>query len=140
MQVSDVMTKQVRTIQASDTLAEAASVMQEENIGSLPVCNGEQVIGMLTDRDIVVRAVACGLDPVSTTVAVAMTPKVTRCFADLTVSEANRVMEDEGVRRLVVTNRQNQMVGLLSYDDLAVLPPQELTPAAGAPTEPPRVV
>jgi len=140
MQVGDVMTKQVRTIQASETLAEAASVMQEENIGSLPVCNGEQVIGMLTDRDIVVRAVACGLDPINTPVAAAMTPKVTRCFADLTVWEANRVMEEVGVRRLVVTNRQNQMVGLLSYDDLAVLPQQELTPATGAAAEPPRVI
>ena len=88
---------------------------------------------MLTDRDIVTRAVAFDKLPSKTRVAEAMTPSVVRCFEDLPLWRALRMMEDQTVRRLVVINREQQVVGLVSYDDLAVLPPQELEAPPEAP-------
>ena len=125
-QVKDVMTREVYTIDATDTLAEAAERMRQYEVGSLPVRDGTRVVGMVTDRDIVTRAVAFDKIPSKTRVSEAMTPSVVRCFEDLPVWRALRMMEDQTVRRLVVINREQQVVGLVSYDDLAVLPPAEL--------------
>ena len=132
-QVKDVMTREVFTIDATDTLAEAAERMRMYEVGALPVRDGTRVIGMVTDRDIVTRAVAFDKIPSKTRVAEAMTPSVVRCFEDLPVWRALRMMEDQTVRRLVVINREQQVVGLVSYDDLAVLPPQELEAPLEAP-------
>jgi CBS domain-containing protein len=125
-QVKDVMTREVFTIDVGDTLAEAAERMRTYEVGALPVRDGTRLIGMLTDRDIVTRAVAFDKVPSKTRVSEAMTPSVVRCFEDLPLWRALRMMEDQTVRRLVVINREQQVVGLVSYDDLAVLPPQEL--------------
>ena len=132
-QVKDVMTREVFTIDAADTLAEAAERMRQYEVGALPVRDGTRVIGMLTDRDIVTRAVAFDRTPSNTRVAEVMTPSVVRCFDDLPVWRALKMMEDQTVRRLVVITREQQVVGLLSYDDLAVLPPGELEAPAEAP-------
>jgi len=132
-QVKDVMTREVFTIEAGDTLAEAGARMRTYEVGSLPVRDGTRVIGMLTDRDIVTRAVAFDKLPSRTRVAEVMTPSVVRCFEDLPLWRALRMMEDQTVRRLVVINREQQVVGLVSYDDLAVLPPQQLEAPPEAP-------
>lgn len=127
-QVKDVMTRQVCTIDAADTLANAAKQMRSYEVGALPVRDGVRIIGMLTDRDIVTRAVSFDCIPSKTRVAEAMTPSVVRCFEDLPVWKALRMMEDQTVRRLVVITREQEVVGLVSYDDLAMLPPEELEP------------
>jgi CBS domain-containing protein len=128
--VKDVMTRQVFTIDAADTLANAAERMRVYEVGALPVRDGTRIIGMLTDRDIVTRAVSFDCIPSKTRVAEAMTPSVVRCFEDLPVWRALRMMEEQTVRRLVVITREQAVVGLVSYDDLAMLPPEELEPPA----------
>lgn len=125
MNVGNVMTKRVETVDEQASLTEAARIMREAGVGMLPVLGGGQVKGVLTDRDIVTRAVCFGLDPGSTPVANAMTPQVFHCYADDSIAEAARVMEKRAVRRLVVFDRKKNLVGLISLNDLAVLPGEE---------------
>ena len=120
MQVKDVMTRDVTAIQPDATLEEAAAAMALLDVGPLPVCAGERLVGMLTDRDIVVRAVATGLDPIQARVRHVMTPAVVSCFEDEDVREAARLMEEHKIRRLVVLDRDEQLVGIVSLGDLAV--------------------
>src|SRR4051794_4981629 len=120
MQVREVMTHHVEVVRPDTTLQEAAQKMKALDVGPLPVCDGERLVGMLTDRDITVRAVAEGRDPKSTPVREAMTPEVHYCFEDEDVAEAARVMKDREVRRLLVVNRDKRLVGMLSLGDLAV--------------------
>jgi len=121
MQVQDVMTKGAECIQPSATLQEAAARMRDLNVGPLPVCgDNDRLVGMLTDRDITVRAVAEGRDPRHTQVRDIMTPDIVYCFEDQEVSEAARVMKEHQVRRLAVLNRDNRLVGIVSLGDLAV--------------------
>lgn len=119
-QVKDVMTRAVQTIEPDGTLAQAAARMDELGIGALPVRDSERLVGMITDRDITVRATAEGLDPGSARVRQVMTDGVAYCFLDQTVREAAALMEKYGVRRLPVLNRENHLVGIVSLDDLAV--------------------
>lgn len=121
MQIKDVMTPGVECTQPSATLREAAQKMRDLDVGPLPVCgDDERLAGMITDRDITVRAVAEGRDPGTTLVRDVMTPKVIYCFEDQDVSEAARLMEENQVRRVVVLNDQKRLVGILSLGDLAV--------------------
>ena len=121
MQVRDVMTDRVECTRPSATLHAAADRMRMLDVGSLPVCgDGERLVGMITDRDIVIRAVARGLDPKAATVEEIMTPDVTFCFDDEDIEEAARIMEEEQIRRLVVLNRSKKLVGIVSLGDLAV--------------------
>jgi CBS domain-containing protein len=120
MQIRDVMTQGAEVINANATAIEAAAKMREFDIGSLPVCNGEKLEGLLTDRDIAVRLVAAGLDPSNTKVSEIMTPDATYCFDDQTLDEAAAVMEAHQIRRLPVMNRDKRLIGMLSLGDLAV--------------------
>jgi CBS domain-containing protein len=120
MRVKEVMTPVVEVIDADNTLQEAAAKMKARDIGPLPVCRGYQVVGMLTDRDITVRATAEGEDPTTIRVKDIMTEEVITCFEDQLVSEAARIMEESQVRRLVVLDRDNRLVGIVSLGDLAV--------------------
>jgi CBS domain-containing protein len=86
----------------------------------LPVRSADQLVGMLTDRDITVRATAEGRDPKTTRVHEVMTPEVEYVFEDDDVSEAARIMMDKQIRRLVVLDRSKQLVGIISLGDLAV--------------------
>jgi CBS domain-containing protein len=90
------------------------------NIGLLPVCDGDRLIGMLTDRDITVRAVAEGCDPTTTTVREAMTPDIAYCFDDQEVQDAVQLMERYQIRRLPILTRDKRLVGMVSLGDLAV--------------------
>ena len=120
MQLREVMTRDVEVIHPDATLEEAAKRMDALNVGPLPVCDGERLVGMLTDRDIVVRAIAGGRDPKATSVRDAMTRDLVYGFEDQDVREAARLMEEQQIRRLVVLSRDMRLVGIVSLGDLAV--------------------
>lgn len=122
MLIGDVMTRSVETIEPGETLQEAAVRMRSCGIGVLPVIEEGQPVGMITDRDITVRATALGRDPQKTLVREAMTAAVVTCREDAPVAEAERLMEEKAVRRLVVLDSWHRMVGLISLDDIATLP------------------
>ena len=120
MQLKDIMTPGVEVIAPEASIYEAAEKMSHLDIGPLPVCDGERLVGMLTDRDITVRAVAAGRDPRTTHVRAIMTPDVVYGFEDQDVQDAVRLMEQYQIRRLPVLNRSNQLVGMVALGDLAV--------------------
>jgi CBS domain-containing protein len=114
------MTRDVDVIFPDATLEEAALRMDKRNVGPLPVCDGNWLVGMATDRDITVRATAEGKDPRTTPVRDVMTHDVVYCYEDQEVHEAARVMEDHQIRRVPVLNRDKRLVGIVSLGDLAV--------------------
>jgi CBS domain-containing protein len=119
MLVRDVMTRGVESVSPGDTLEHAARKMEELDVGPLPVCVGSRVVGMLTDRDITVRATAAGCDPKTTLVADTMSQDVVGCYEDQDVREAAALMKDRQVRRLLVMDRDDHLVGIVSLGDLA---------------------
>ena len=129
MILKDIMTPGVEVITPEATLQQAAAKMRRLNIGPLPVCDGDQLIGMLTDRDITVRAVAEGRGPVTTQVREVMTPDAIYGFDDQDIEDAAHLMEHYQIRRLPVLNRRKQLVGMVLLGDLAVHPGQQ--PLAG---------
>jgi CBS domain-containing protein len=120
MQLKDLMSREVEVIHPNATIAEAAQRMEALDVGPLPVCDGERLIGMLTDRDITVRATAAGQDPKTTPVRDVMTPEVLYCFEDQDAEEAATLMEDHQIRRLPVLNREHRLVGIVTLGDLAL--------------------
>jgi CBS domain-containing protein len=120
MKIREIMTPQVQCVRPEDTLVEAAGVMRQLDVGAVPVCDDERVVGILTDRDITVRAVAEGCDPNQTTVSDAMSPQIVCVYDDQLVSEAVRLMELHQIRRTPVINRQDRLVGIISLGDVAV--------------------
>src|SRR3712207_3632586 len=111
MRVRDVMTPDPKVVQARATLEEAAAIMALLHVGPLPVVDQGRLVGVLTDRDIVVRSVAAGADPVQATVAEAMTAEAITCHPDDDVAEAARLMKEYHVRRLVVVDPDGQPIG-----------------------------
>lgn len=123
--VSDVMTKQVIYLPAETTLDEAAKVMREADIGDVVVTEGATLAGMLTDRDIVVRAVAERSDPATTTIGSVITREVVMIEQNCTAGEAAALMRERGVRRVLVCDSERKLVGIVSLGDLAMqLDPQ----------------
>jgi CBS domain-containing protein len=120
MLVKEIMTRNVDVVSPGDTLEQAARKMSELNVGPMPVCEGNRVVGILTDRDITVRATAAGSDPKDTLVYEAMTQDLVNCYEDQDVAEAAKMMKDRQIRRLLVFNRSNDLVGIVSLGDLAV--------------------
>lgn len=120
--VGEVMTHQTALARPSDSVRIAAMLMRIRDLGFLPVVSEDRVVGVVTDRDITLRATADGLDPSSTPVERVMTADVVYCFDDEAIGSAAAVMEAEGVRRLVVFDRKMKLVGVLSLDDLASVP------------------
>lgn len=120
MKLKDIETKNPQVINPDQTIAEAARKMKEIDVGMLPVCDGHRLLGAITDRDIVIRAIADGRDPLSTKVQEAMTREIHYCFEDDEVKDAARLMEEKQIRRLPVVNRENQLVGIVSLGDLAL--------------------
>jgi CBS domain-containing protein len=118
MLLKDIMTPDVEVVSPGDTLEEAARKMAELDVGPMPVCEGRRVVGMLTDRDITVRATAAGCDPKATLICEAMTQDITCCYDDQEVYDAARLMMEKQVRRLPVLNRANELVGIVSLGDL----------------------
>ncbi|TDB75672.1 CBS domain-containing protein [Micromonospora sp. KC723] len=118
--VSDVMTKQVVYLPAETTLDEAARVMKEADIGDVVVTEGATLAGLLTDRDIVVRAVAERSDPAATTIGSIITREVVMIEQHCTAAEAASLMRERNIRRVLVCDNERKLVGIVSLGDLAM--------------------
>jgi CBS domain-containing protein len=118
MKVSEAMTRDVRVSNPDQTIQDAAKMMSDVDAGVLPVGESDRLVGMITDRDIAVRAVALGKGP-QTPVREVMTSDVKYCFDDQDTEEVAQNMGDLQVRRLPVVNRDKRLVGVLSLGDLA---------------------
>ena len=130
MKVSDVMTTEVETVQMNSTLEEAASIMKVENVGAIPVVDeDDDLVGIITDRDIVVRCVAEGKDPSDTSVEEVLSHELETIEPDVDVDEAARLMADKQIRRLPVC-QDGELVGMISIGDLAVKATQPETSGA----------
>ena len=116
--VSDVMTRDIHIAAPDQTIADAAAEMARADIGCLPVGDKDKLVGMITDRDIVVRAVAKGLDA-KTQVSEVMTDSIKYCYADQSIDEVARNMAELGVRRLPVVNREKRLVGFIALSNIA---------------------
>jgi len=120
MKVRDVMTAGCECTHPDATLQEVADKMRSKDVGPLPVCDNDTLVGVVTDRDVTVRGTAKGHDPKTARVRDVMTPGVVWCFEDDDVEEASRKMKEKQIRRLVVLNREKRAVGVVSLGDLAV--------------------
>ncbi|MDH5473853.1 MAG: CBS domain-containing protein [Gammaproteobacteria bacterium] len=119
MKVSEIMNSKVMSTTPLATTKEAARQMHDIHVGCLTVMDGDQLVGILTDRDICCKVTAKGRDAGWTKVHEIMTREVTTCFADQTIEEATDIMMKAHIRRLAVVDRNNKINGFLSVDDLA---------------------
>ena len=120
--VSDVMTRDVHTLSPADTLQRAAQLMDELDVGVVPVCDGDELMGVVTDRDITVRGVALNRPANTTPLSEVMSMHAHCCYEDQTVGEVMQQMQDAQIRRLPVIDRAKRLVGIVSLGDLAVRP------------------
>ena len=119
MKLSEIMTREVQILQPDDTLSLAAQKMRDYDIGFLPVCDGDNLMGVLTDRDIAIRALSDGMDIKVMLGRDLMTTPAIYCFDDQDVTEAAKVMGENQIRRLVILGRENErVVGVISLGDL----------------------
>ena len=117
--VRDVMTPNPATVSERDSIKRVAEIMRREDAGVVPVVDGRKVIGIITDRDIVVRLVAEGKDPANATVKEAMSGKVRAVKEDMPVNEVLQLMSHEQIRRVPVINSNNELIGIVSIGDIA---------------------
>jgi CBS domain-containing protein len=129
MRVADAMTRDVRVASPSQSICEAACTMADIDAGIVPVADNDRLVGMVTDRDIAVRAVAAGKGP-DTPVREVMTLEVKYCFEDEDLEHVAKNMAEQRLRRLPVMNRDKRLVGILSLGDIALT--REKKPAAAA--------
>ena len=120
MKIREIMTPDAQCVGPEETLVDAAALMRQLDVGVLPVCNEGEVIGMLTDRDIAIRAVADSRHPATTMVREVMSAGSITVFEDQDVDEAVHIMEQHQIRRAPVLNRENRLVGIVSLGDIAV--------------------
>ena len=118
MKIADVMTPNPRTVELSDTLQAVAKIMRDEDTGAVPVIEEGRVVGMVTDRDIVIRAIADG--DFEATVDDIVTDDVVTATADMTTAEAADLMAEHQIRRLPIVDEDENIVGIVSLGDLAV--------------------
>lgn len=119
MKLRDIMTTSVEFVSPEDSALEAASKMKSRNVGSIPVCEGDKIKGMVTDRDIVLRVVADGKDPKTSTCGQIMSKEIIEGFPEMDVHEAAQLMADEQIRRLPVVDN-GRLCGIVAIGDLAV--------------------
>jgi CBS domain-containing protein len=137
--ISDVMTADVQSIGPQESLQRAAQMMDRLNVGSLPVCAGGRLLGMVTDRDITVRGTAAGLTPQGASVTEVMSPAVVWCSPDDDSEQALRTMAREQLRRMPVIDGGKRLVGIVALGDLATKQSASVDPALRAistPSEP----
>ena len=120
MLLREMMTARIEEIPADATLMQAAEKMKLLDIGAIPVRENGRLVGMITDRDIAVRAVAEGRDPKKVPVSEAMSRDICFCYEDETVESAAKLMEEKQIRRLPVFDRSERAIGIVSLGDLAV--------------------
>jgi len=118
MELRDIMTKHVHVVSPATTLRQAAEKMRDLDTGILPVVDEQAIIGLVTDRDIVVRALAEGMGA-DDAVTAAMTDHVVTMYEDDDVEEAAQIMEEKQIRRLIVLNRNQELAGILSLGDVS---------------------
>jgi CBS domain-containing protein len=118
MKISETMTRDVKLATPTQSIREAAQMMAELDAGALPVAEGDRLVGMITDRDVAIRAIASGRGP-DTPIRDVMTQEIKYCFEDQTVEEVAKNMGDIRVRRLPVLNRDKRLVGIVSIGDIA---------------------
>jgi CBS domain-containing protein len=119
MKVQEIMSHEIEFAHADATIQETAEKMKEFDVGVLPVVVGDETVGMITDRDIVVRVIAHGLDPEKTHVSDAITEGVEFCNEEDDIKEVVRLMEQQQIRRVVVKDNQGKVSGIVSLGDLA---------------------
>jgi CBS domain-containing protein len=120
MLVCDAMTRDVEIVSPRQSIREAAHLMAQLDIGALPVADGDRLVGMITDRDIAVRAVGEGRSP-DTEVRDVMSKEVLYCFEDEEVDQVTHNMSDIKLRRLPVLDRRKRLVGIVSLGDIALI-------------------
>ena len=119
MQLREIMTRDVEVIRPETPVSDAAEKMRSLDLGALPVCEGQRLVGMVTDRAITIRATAYGDDPNTTPVRSYVSSDLICCFEDQDVKEAEQLMRQRRVRRLPVLTREKQVAGMVALDDLA---------------------
>jgi CBS domain-containing protein len=119
MKVSEIMTRGVRTMAPTASLVQAAQAMDALDVGSLPVCDGQSLIGLVTDRDIVLRGVAQGCSIADTPLTAVMSKDICWCFEDQSVDEVAQQMQEAQIRRMPVVDREKHLVGMLALGDIA---------------------
>ena len=127
MRVSEAMTREVRVATPGQSIRDVAKMMDEINAGSMPVGENDRLIGMITDRDIAIRAVAQGKGPDTPVREVMSSEKVLYCYDDEELDHVAKNMSEHRVRRLPVVNREKRLVGIVSFGDVA----QKETRSAG---------
>lgn len=126
MKVKEIMTQNVTSLTPDDTVQHAAQLMEQFNVGSIPVCNDQKIIGIVTDRDITLRVVAQGEDAAKSKVREIMTSNPAVGKPDMDIHEAARIMSERQIRRLpVVEENNNSIIGIVSLGDIAVEPKLE---------------
>lgn len=118
LKIKDIMTDQVAFVSPETTIVETAQLMQKHNVGSIPVCEGQNIVGIVTDRDIVVRSVAHGKDASTSPVRDVMTSNVQSVSPEMELNQVAELMSKEQIRRLPVVEN-NRLVGMVSLGDLA---------------------
>jgi CBS domain-containing protein len=141
--INDLMTRDPIFVDPHDTVQRAAQLMDELNVGSLPVCRGQTLLGIVTDRDITVRATAVGLDPASTEVNLVMSDRVRCCTPQDSAADVLHLMSQVQIRRLPVVDAARRVIGMVSLGDIAAREPegvQDTLRCISTPAEPDRAV
>lgn len=125
MTVREIMTQNFEMVESSATLTQAAQKMKDLDVGVLPIKEGTKLIGLVTDRDIVVRALAAGRNPESTQVKDIISSEIVYCREDNSVEEVAGIMEDRQIRRLIVCDSEQKPTGIVSLGDIAARTKQE---------------
>jgi len=120
MQVGEIMTRDVVAVGGEATLTEAAELMRKHNVGFLPVVTADVVVGVVSDRDIVVRGIGEGRNPYLTLVRSVMSATPIWCYDDDVLTDVADILAKNHVRRLVVVDKNNKLAGLISIDDIAL--------------------
>lgn len=119
MNICDIMKRDVKFISPDNSVKEAARLMHDQHIGALPVLEDDQLVGMITDRDVCCKVTATGRDAVMTKVGEVMAKDVATCFADQELNDVAYLMASHQIHRIAVLDSQNKLAGILSIDDLA---------------------
>ncbi len=125
--VREVMTANPRTIEPTTPILEAARLMRDQDVGPAPIIEGGRVVGILTDRDIVIRVVAEGMDPQATTAGDVASKQLVTIDPEQSLDEAARLMAQHQVRRLPVCEEDGRLVGIIAQADVAIAAPEHET-------------
>jgi CBS domain-containing protein len=118
--LKDIVTRDPHVISPDAMICEAGRIMKDCDVGMLPVCDGQRLVGVVTDRDLAIRAVAERRDPLKTKVSDVMTRGICWCFEDQSLEEVASLMEEKKIRRMAVVDRDKRLVGIASLGDFAV--------------------